>query len=397
MTDSRYTQPDLAQIFHPHATQRRWYQYLARHCKALSGKDPGLDRTQVSLVIAQSAHAEETTGHEFQAFLQELEKFWPKDLSRYLHFGLTSSDVQDSVLSEQCEGAALLVNGALSDLYHEIAMFCRTTADTVCLGRTHGQPAEPTTWGYRVVKHWFWLRAHLADVNLPTKAAGPCGLGSAFLLDSNVFRDHELEGLPQSQIVSRVPLIALLDQYSRQSLVMEQLALDMRLGCTLGEIRIDRKSGYTGSSSMPSKNNPTEYERICGMAKMLRSNINAIRESSVVWLERDMSHSCVERVLIPDVFHHMLFMVRSLRATLRNTMVSELVCRENIRRDTKAATAAWGYNYQIGTGKSRTEARKKCDGLPPCEAMLGIVIDRARQRGRHLTIATLEDKAFKDE
>jgi adenylosuccinate lyase len=258
------------------------------------------------------AQIEQTTQHDTAAFVDAVaEQLGPE--GRWFHYGLTSSDVVDTALSLQIQEAGRLLLEGVERALVAVTTRADEYRDTLCIGRTHGVHAEPTTFGLKLAGWAFELdrgRARLIraleDVRVG-KLSGAVGTYSA--TDPEVERiacDRlGLEPAPTStQILQRDRHAALLATLAVLAASLEKFALDVRhLARTeVREVEEPFRAGQKGSSAMPHKRNPVVAERICGLARVVRAAAVVGLENVALWHERDISHSSAERVAIPDAF-----------------------------------------------------------------------------------------------
>lgn len=318
----RYSLSPMRELWTLRAQYARWLDVELAALSAMEslGEIPGgtyaVVREQVHVDSDRIAQIEAEIHHDLLAFIRSLEaQAGPP--GRFIHQGLTSSDVKDTALSLQMrDGLDILVQEAsgLRKLLGEKAVEYQ---DLVIVGRTHGMHAEPTTLGLKLIN---WAAEVSRDVGRLRRAretisvgklSGPVGTYSQISPEVEKLALDQLGLRPApvgSQILQRDRHAEVLAAIAVTGASLEKIALEIRhLSRTeLGEVEEPRPEG---SSSMPHKRNPITAERICGLARILRGNLQAGLENIALWHERDMSHSSVERVVIPDSFlllHYML-------------------------------------------------------------------------------------------
>jgi adenylosuccinate lyase len=258
------------------------------------------------------AELERRTGHDLAAFVDAVQSELGEE-GRWLHYGLTSSDVVDTGLALQVRDAGALVLAGVDQAFAAVAARAEEHRNTLCIGRTHGVHAEPTTFGTKLAGWAFELdrdrtrlgRA-LAVMNVG-KLSGAVGTYSA--------TDPELERIAcdrlglepepvSTQVVPRDRHAELLATLALTASSLERFALEIRhLARTeVREVQEPFGTGQKGSSAMPHKRNPIVAERICGLARVVRANAAVGLENVALWHERDISHSSAERVVLPDAF-----------------------------------------------------------------------------------------------
>ena len=260
--------------------------------------------------LREIAKIEEKTQHDVVAFVSNVAQYIGKD-ARYLHMGLTSSDILDTTLGVQLKSASDILIEDLEKLLKVLAKKARVYKDMVCIGRTHGVHAEPTTFGLKLAL-WFdetarnlaRLKQAKAEVCVG-KLSGAVGTYSNIepFVESYVCKKLGLKPVNiATQVIQR-------DVYAQYMVTLAVIGASLEKFAT--EIRHLQKTevleveepfgkGQKGSSAMPHKRNPVICERICGLARILRANAQAALENVALWHERDISHSSVERIIIPD-------------------------------------------------------------------------------------------------
>jgi len=248
--------------------------------------------------------------HEMIALLTSLEEQLGTD-SRFVHIGLTSNDVWDTALAVQLRDAADLLIAGQERLRAALGDLARRHKDTLIVGRTHGVHAEPTTFGLKVAVWYVEAGRNLErlrrarDVVAVGKLSGAVG-NFAHVdpdIEDEVCRELGLEPAPVStQVVQRDRHAEFCTTLAIAAASLEKIALEVR-GLQRTEVLEAQEpfaEGQKGSSSMPHKRNPELSERICGLSRVIRSNAQAALENVALWHERDISHSSVERVILPD-------------------------------------------------------------------------------------------------
>jgi len=312
----RYTLPEMGAVWTDEArfaAMLRVELAVAR-AQARRGLVPGDALTALEsravVDVARIAELERTTDHDVVAFVSQVaESVGPA--GRFLHLGLTSSDVVDTALALQCRAAAdrLLVD--LDAAIASVVRRAREHAGTPMMGRTHSVHAEPTTFGLKLAG-WAWeldrdrsrLRAAAADL-ATGKISGPVGTYSHLDpdLEAEVLDELGLTPDPAStQVVARDRHAAFLAAMAVTGGSIERFATEIRnlQHTEIGEVMEPFRAGQKGSSAMPHKRNPILSERLAGLARLLRGYAAAGLEDEALWHERDISHSSVERVALPD-------------------------------------------------------------------------------------------------
>jgi adenylosuccinate lyase len=292
--------------------------------------------------VERIAEIEQTTDHDVIAFVSQVaETVGPE--GRYLHLGLTSSDVVDTGLALQLKAAGERLLADCDRLLAAIIARARTEATTVMMGRTHSVHAEPTTLGAKMAGWAFELdrdRRRLADAvaEIGTgKVSGPVGTYSHLdpELEAEVLAALDLRVDPvSSQIVQRDRHAALLVAIAITGGSLERFATEVRnlQHTEIGELQEPFRAGQKGSSAMPHKRNPILSERIAGLARLLRGYAGAALEDQPLWHERDISHSSAERVLLPDATILLDYMLVKMTGLIEGLIARPERMRENIER-----------------------------------------------------------------
>jgi adenylosuccinate lyase len=292
--------------------------------------------------LERIAEIEATTDHDVIAFVSQVaETVGPE--GRYLHLGLTSSDVVDTALALQLRAAGARLLADCDRLLAVLVARARAEAETVMMGRTHSVHAEPTTLGLKLASWAFELdrdRRRLADAvaEIGTgKISGPVGTYSHLdpELEAEVLAALGLRVDPVStQIVQRDRHAALLCAIAITGGSLERFATEVRnlQHTEIGELQEPFRAGQKGSSAMPHKRNPILSERIAGLARLLRGYAGAALEDQPLWHERDISHSSAERVLLPDATILLDYMLVKMTGLIEGLVVRPERMRENIER-----------------------------------------------------------------
>lgn len=315
---SRYTRPEMAQVFKP---ERRFdwmlkVEVAVAEVQAEKGLIPKSAaksiRERAKFDVARIDEIEKTTKHDVIAFVSCVAENVGED-GRWVHFGLTSSDVLDTALSLQAAEAIGVLESSLSKLISALQARAQKEAETLCAGRTHGMHAEPTTFGMKLAGFWAEFLRHQDRLKLAKERISIGKLSGAVGTYST--QTHEIEfsvceklGLKPETIATQViPRDRLAEVFSALALLgggIERLAVEMRhlQRSELSEAIESFSKGQKGSSAMPHKKNPITAENLTGVARLLRSYAQASFENMALWHERDISHSSVERVIVPDAF-----------------------------------------------------------------------------------------------
>ena len=346
MIPDKYRTDEADAIWNPSEKYRRWFEVekavLGLHLRRLSpaqlaasdDMDPDELLRSLELVAAPTpaevAEAEKITGHEMGAFLYVLShsRWDSPGLRHWIHHGLTSSDVQDTVDQLRCVRTSTLVVNRARQLYHELDG--RADLVVAVQGYTHGQPATPTVLLGR-------LLAHADPLRFVVRPAGFGMLSGATGTHPVISRDQEadllgdlrhkwswpkLQPLPHTtQVIPRQYMYAHARMWVDVLEVCEQLALDVRTLAATGDVTLPAVA--VGSSAMPHKVNPAGAEQICGLARLGRGLLGAMGEGKALWQDRDLTHSSVDRVALPGLAHLTTYAICKTRGILAGLSVPE--------------------------------------------------------------------------
>ena len=281
-------------------------------CEEMEGPTPEeLDAIRRATVSVEAiAERERVTEHDVAAFVDVLAASTGA-AGRWIHYGLTSSDVLDTGLALQLRRVGEVVLPASRRLVEALADRARGHAHTLTIGRTHGIHAEPTTFGIKLASYAFEAdrNAHRLERAFAQASvgaiSGAVGTYSATSPDfeARVLARLGLEPEPVStQVIARDRLAELLQAIALAGAGLERFATELRLlaRTEVSEVQEPFRTGQKGSSAMPHKRNPIKSEQIAGLARVLRANAQAGLENVTLWHERDISHSSVERIVLPD-------------------------------------------------------------------------------------------------
>jgi adenylosuccinate lyase len=339
---ARYTRPELAEVWSDYARFEAMRQVEVAACEELDGPtESELQEIRAATFTVDAINErEKVTDHDTAAFVDVLaESAGPA--GRWIHHGLTSSDVLDTGLALQLRRVGELVLPDSRRLVQELAAKAREHVHTLCVGRTHGIHAEPTTFGIKLAGFAFEAERNLRRLERAFEQATVGALSGAVGTYSATSPDFEERVLGRlgleresvsTQVVARDRHAELLQAIALAGAGLERFATELRhLARTeVGEVREPFGAGQKGSSAMPHKRNPIKSEQITGLARVLRGNALAGLEDVALWHERDISHSSVERVILPDSTTLLDHMQRRALALVRGMVVDRERMRANL-------------------------------------------------------------------
>ena len=332
----RYTLPEMAAVWTDEARLSHWLDIEVLACEAwaeigrIAEEDLEAIRSRASFTVDRVLEIERATQHDVAAFVQCVAES-VGEAGRWIHFGMTSSDLLDTALALQLRDAADLLLTKVERLLALTRDRALEHRDTVVMGRTHGVHAEPTTFGHKLALWAFELdrnRQRLLrarEVISVGKVSGVVGTYSKVDPRVEEYVCGKLGLRPaeaSSQILQRDRHAELMAALAVTASSLDKFALEIRhLARTeVREVEEPFAEGQKGSSAMPHKRNPVLCERVCGLARVVRANLQAALENVALWHERDISHSSAERVILPDstiALDYMLHLFTSVLEGLR--------------------------------------------------------------------------------
>jgi adenylosuccinate lyase len=338
----RYTTPEMATLWSDGQRFATWFAVELAACEAWEEKGQvpagvsarlgkggeGIDWEQLAL---RTAEIEQTTRHDVIAFLSALEEQLGED-SRHIHFGMTSSDVVDTAFAKLLTAATDQLLVRLDGVIDAFKARAEEHRHTLCLGRTHGQAAEPTTFGLKLLTYVAELsrgrtrlRAAREDI-AHGKLSGAVGNFGNIPPDveEGVMRRLGLRPEPVStQIVPRDRHATLFATYAVIAGTLERFAVEVRhlMRTEVSEAFEPFGKGQRGSSAMPHKKNPILTENLTGLCRLVRGYASTSFENQALWHERDISHSSVERVIGPDATTALDFALKRTEGVIRDLVV----------------------------------------------------------------------------
>jgi adenylosuccinate lyase len=344
----RYSRPEMARLWTSEAKYDSWLRVELAVCEvyARRGVVPGdaLNRIKARAKVDPQRidEIEATTRHDVIAFLTNLEESIGPD-SRYVHIGMTSSDVLDTALALQLQQASGLILAGLELLRAALRALALAHKTTLCVGRSHGIHAEPMTFGLKAALWYAEAGRNLERMRRARETVRVGKISGAVGTFAHIDPDVEeeachllgLEPAPiSSQIVQRDRHAEFMATLAIVAASLEKIAVEVRAlqRTEIGEVEEPFAEGQKGSSAMPHKRNPVSSENITGLARLVRANAGAALENVALWHERDISHSSVERVILPDSTTLLDYMLNRYAGVLEGLRVYPERMRENMER-----------------------------------------------------------------
>jgi adenylosuccinate lyase len=365
---ARYSRRELADAWSDHARFEAMRRVEVAACEEMDGlSEADLDAIRAAtFTVAAIDEREKVTDHDTAAFVDVLSDS-AGPAGRWIHYGLTSSDVLDAGLALQIRHVGELVLPGARRLVDALATRAREHVDTLCVGRTHGIHAEPTTFGIKLAGFAFEAHRnaqrlerafHQAAVGAVSGAVGTYSATSPEF-EERVLARLGLDREPVStQVVARDRHAELLEAIALAGAGLERFATEVRhLARTeLSEVQEPFGAGQKGSSAMPHKRNPIKSEQVAGLARVLRGNASAGLENVALWHERDISHSSVERIILPDSTTLLDHMQRRVLALVEGMVVNVERMRENLELTHGALFSQRVLLALVATGSTRDDA-----------------------------------------
>ncbi len=343
----RYSLPEMREIWTLHSKFSYYLRVELAVCEAYAklGKIPQEDLLKIksfaSFDLKRIDEIEAEVHHDVIAFLTNVNESVGEELAKYIHMGLTSSDVIDTAFALQIADSSKIIDEkyrALLDTMREMALKYK---HTVCIGRSHGVHAEVMTFGVKVLS---WLdifervyrkfRYSVDNIKIG-QISGPVGTYSNLPMEVEKLTCDILKLRPariSTQVIARDVHADYMQTLALIASVIEQIAVEIRhlQRTEVREVEEGFSKNQKGSSAMPHKKNPILCENLCGLARVVRANAMAAMENIALWHERDISHSSAERIIFPDSLELIDFMLTRLNKVLSNLVIKE----DNMEKNT---------------------------------------------------------------
>ena len=343
----RYSLPEMREIWTLHSKFSYYLRVELAVCEAYAklGKIPQEDLLKIksfaSFDLKRIDEIEAEVHHDVIAFLTNVNESVGEELAKYIHMGLTSSDVIDTAFALQIADSSKIIDEkyrALLDTMREMALKYK---HTVCIGRSHGVHAEVMTFGVKVLS---WLdifervykkfRYSVDNIKIG-QISGPVGTYSNLPMEVEKLTCDILKLRPariSTQVIARDVHADYMQTLALIASVIEQIAVEIRhlQRTEVREVEECFTKNQKGSSAMPHKKNPILCENLCGLARVVRANAMAAMENIALWHERDISHSSAERIIFPDSLELIDFMLTRLNKVLSNLVIKE----DNMEKNT---------------------------------------------------------------
>ena len=398
MSISRYSNREMADIWSEQSRFNFWLEVELAVCEAMrdAGSLPEAEfaaiKEKASFSLNRIAEIESITNHELVAFIENVAENIGEP-SRFLHFGLTSSDVMDTALSLQITKSLDLIRSQVRKLMMLLAKRGLELRDIPMMGRTHGIHAEPITLGFKLGVWAFDFNRHLKNLDETLEKSSVGKISGAVGTYSSVSPEIEERALHKlglyvyrgsTQIIGREMAADVVCSLTMVAGTIEKIVTDIRSlqRTEIGELGEPFTVGQKGSSAMPHKKNPVLCERLCGLARIIRGYTVVALENIVLWGERDISHSSAERFELPQSFILLSYMLDKLFYIISNLVFDAERMKQNISISKGRFFSQKLMLEMIKSGKTRKEAYEN--------------VQRIALRS-HQTGENMQDLAFSDE
>ena len=342
----RYSREEMAKIWELQNRFQCMLDVEIAACKAMNeiGIIPDEDMKNIDekadFDVERISEIEETTKHDVIAFLTNIAEY-VGDSARWIHFGMTSSDVLDTATSIQLKQAGELILRDFEKFSEVLKMKAREFKHTICIGRSHGIHAEPTSFGLKFALWFDEMQRNIYRMKNAIKTisvgqiSGAVGNYAHLSPEIETIACQYLDLAPvniSTQIIQRDRISEFLNTLAIIGSTIEKIALEIRhlQRTEVREVEENFSKGQKGSSAMPHKRNPILTEQMCGLARLLRSNALAANENNALWHERDISHSSVERIILPDSTILMNYMLNKMIPLIDNLLIYPENMKKNL-------------------------------------------------------------------
>jgi adenylosuccinate lyase len=335
----RYDSPEISDIWKDYNKFKCYLEVELSLLKALEGKriPKGIVDTitqKAKISPERIREIENITKHDVIAFCTSITENLPPEISKYFHFGCTSSDIIDTATTLQMKKSVDLVLKQLNKLLDVLSRKADETKYIICMGRSHGMNAEPMSFGQKFLSAYAELARRYKDLknfydnDFTGQLSG--AVGNYTVLTPEIEKEAiESLGLKveavSSQVIPRDRIAKLMSINSLIASALERLAVEIRLlhHSDINEIHEGFSKGQKGSSIMPHKMNPISAENITGIARVIRSHLTIAHENMTLWHERDISHSSAERLFLPDNFGLLFYAIKRMASTIENLVINK--------------------------------------------------------------------------
>ncbi len=371
----RYTLPEMAEIW---SEEKKFQLMLKIELEVLKVlvKEKIVPKDEydeivkkIKIDIKRIKQIEKITKHDVAAFVDQLSESVKSNSARWIHFGLTSSDVLDTATAIQLKLSCEQLMKRLKTLLDVLKSQALKYKNLIMIGRTHGVHAEPITFGYKLLGWYYEIKQHyemleyIKKIVSVGKISGVVGTYSQLSVDieNKVLKNLGIYSEPVStQVVPRYRYVYYLTTLANIAASLERFATEIRhlQRTEVLEVEEPFSKGQKGSSAMPHKRNPVLSENICGLARVIRSYTIAGYENVALWHERDISHSSAERIILPDISIATDFIIHRFTEIMKNIVVYPENMEENLKKSYNIFYSQTLLSELVKKGLSRQQAYK---------------------------------------
>ena len=372
----RYSLPAMKAIWSEKNKFRSWLDVEIAVCEAQErfGHIPaGVTekiRAGATFSVERIEEIERETHHDLIAFVKCVTENLG-DEGKYLHYGVTSYDIEDTATALRMRQACDIIIEDIENLLETVGKLAKAHKMTPMIGRTHGVQAEPITFGFKMAVHYSQLQRDLMRIKDAREQISVGKISGAVGIFGNIGPDQE-EMVCNALGLTAAPVSTQIIQRDRHAAVIARLAI---LASTCDNIATEMRNlqrteilevqemflpGQRGSSAMPHKRNPWRFESICGLARVVRANVIPALENVVSWHERDLTNSAAERIIIPDTFFAVDFMLQSLTKLLDRLEINQENMKRNLEMMGQLVFSEHVLLALIQKGMTREEGYKVC-------------------------------------
>lgn len=345
---NRYSKPEMQKIWSEENKFAIMMEVEVLACEAMAeiGEIPKeaakIIREKADFDVERIHEIERVTKHDVIAFVSSVAEFVGEE-AKYIHLGMTSSDVLDTSFSVQLRQAGLLIREQVVKCIEVLKAQALRYKDTLAIGRTHGIHAEPVTFGLKLAVWYTEMNRQLERLDHAIESVSVGAISGAVgtfanidpRIEAYVCEHLELKPEPIStQIIQRDHHLEFMLALGNIATSLEKFATEIRSlqRTEMGEVLEAFTKGQKGSSAMPHKRNPIHSERVCGLARVIRANMLPAAENAVTWHERDISHSSVERIIMPDSTALLYYILHIFTDVIENLVVNEDQMMRNVEK-----------------------------------------------------------------
>jgi adenylosuccinate lyase len=343
---ARYSREEMSKIWELQNRFQCMLDVEIAACKAMNeleiipDEDLEIIVERADFDVDRIAEIEETTKHDVIAFLTNIAEFVGPS-SRWIHYGMTSSDVLDTATSLQLRQAGELIIRDLEKFSEVLRIKAREHKLTLCIGRSHGIHAEPITFGLKFALWYDEMQRNLVRMKKAVQTIAVGQISGAVGNYAHV--PPEIEKIAcqyldlktvniSTQVIQRDRISEFMNSLAIIGSTIEKISMEIRhlQRTEVLEVEENFSKGQKGSSAMPHKRNPIVTEQMCGLARLLRTNAQAALENNALWHERDISHSSVERIILPDSTILVNYMLNKMIPLIENLLIYPEKMMENL-------------------------------------------------------------------